>query len=900
MIPLSFAQQRLWFLAQLEGPSPTYNIPMVLRLTGSLDRAALTAALNDVVSRHEVLRTIFPVTDDTPYQHVLEPGEVSVAVPVQRATERELADVIARSLQHSFDLARDVPLQARLIELGPSEHVLVLVVHHIAGDGWSMGPLARDVSLAYRARLSATAPVWEPLPVQYADYTLWQKDLLGDETDPDSLLNEQLTYWRKALDGAPEELALPVDRPRPAVATHRGGVVPLEVDGLLHEQLASLARTENVTVHMILQAALAVMLSRLGAGTDVSLGMPVAGRTDEALNDLVGFFVNTLVVRADLTGNPTFQDILARVRNANLDALAHQDVPFERLVENLAPTRTMARHPLFQVMFTLQNNTAPTLDLPGLHVEALQGAQAPGKFDLDFTLTETYAPDRSPAGLHGKITYAADMFDRGSVEHLAERYLRVLATLIVRPHTRMDDLDVLATTERSRILKEWNDTAAHIAPTTLPELLETQTRVAADTAAVVFEGEELSYADLNERANRLARVLAEQGVGPESLVAVALPRSADLIIALLAVLKAGGAYVPIDPDYPADRIGYILDDARPAAVITQRSVQETRVLPEQHSTTALLLDAPETLSLLASQDATNLTDADRNATLLPEHPAYVIYTSGSTGRPKGVAVSHIGVANQFAWMQSEYKLTGTDRVLHKTPVGFDVSVWELFWPLVSGATMVVARPGGHRDARYLTELIQDERVTVVQFVPSMLRLFLNEPMARDCVDLRLVICIGEALPPELHREFGNLLDVPLHNLYGPTEATIAVTAWTGRPMGPDDGPTPIGRPTDNTQVYVLDASLQPLPAGVPGELYLSGIQLARGYFRRPSLSAERFVANPFGGAGERMYRTGDLVKWNADGTLAYLGRTDDQVKVRGFRIELGEIEAALSAHDSVG
>ena len=574
VLPVSFAQQRLWFLGQLEGPSATYNIPAALRLTGALDLGALRAALGDVVARHEVLRTVYATVDGRPVQHILEVGaeQAVVELPVIEVAEPEdLAGAVAEGAGYAFDLSREIPLRAWLFAVGPDEHVLLLVVHHIAGDGWSMAPLARDVSTAYAARCRGEVPGWEPLPVQYADYALWQRELLGQDTDPDSVLAQQLAYWRGALAGVPEELALPFDRPRPAVASHHGDTVPLTVPPALHRRLVELAREQGVTVFMVLQAALAVLLSRLGAGTDIPVGTPIAGRTDEALDDLVGFFVNTLVLRTDLTGNPSFTELLDRVRDGALEAFAHQDVPFERLVEDLSPVRSLARHPLFQVMLTLQNNTQAVLDLPGLQTSLIDAGQAPAKFDLSFGLGEVFDPDGTPAGLRGGVTFATDLFDRVTVEDITRRLLRVLEAVTADPQAPVDRIEVLDAAERHRILSEWNDTGREVPQATLPELFQAQVARTPEATAVVFEDMQLSYGELNGRANRLARLLIARGVGPESLVAVVMERSADLVVALLAVVKAGGAYLPVDPGYPADRISYLLTDAAPVLALTDQA-----------------------------------------------------------------------------------------------------------------------------------------------------------------------------------------------------------------------------------------------------------------------------------------------------------------------------------------
>ncbi|MFF3256840.1 non-ribosomal peptide synthase/polyketide synthase [Actinacidiphila glaucinigra] len=889
-VPLSYAQQRLWFLEQLEGPSALYNIPIALRLTGDLDPDVLRAALSDVVARHEVLRTVFGHVDGAPEQRVLAPQALDLPFSAEEMPEGEVARAVAEEARRPFHLSNELPLRARLFAVSPQEHVLVLVLHHIAGDGWSLAPLARDLSTAYTARAGGRAPEWEALPVQYTDYTLWQRDLLGEDHDPASVLNRQLDYWRDALAGLPEELALPTDRPRPPVASHRGGTVGLRIDGELHERITGLARAEGVTVFMVLQAALATLLFRLGAGADIPIGTSLAGRTDENLDELVGFFVNTLVIRTDVSGEPSFRELMRHVRERGLDAFAHQDVPFERLVEDLAPARSMARHPLFQVMLALQNAAPADLAIPGVETRVLDTGDLPAKFDLDVQLRET-----GTGGLTGSLTYAADLFDHGTAESLAERFVRVLDIATADPARPVTEIDLLGPDERRTVLTTWNDTAHEVPVATLPDLFQAQAARTPDATAVVFENERLSYADLNARANRLARLMAGRGAGPETFVAVHLERSADLVVTLLAVLKTGAAYLPVDPDHPADRITRLLVDAGPVLLVTTAALNpaDSGQLPR------LVLDDPDTALALDALSPADLDDGERTRGLLVDHPAYVIYTSGSTGRPKGVTITHRGLVNRLAWMQDAYRLTPDDRIVQKTPFGFDVSVWEFFWPLVEGATLVAARPGGHRDPGYLAALIRREQVTVAHFVPSMLQVFVAEPAARECASLRAVVCSGEALPASLRDQFHAVLPIPLHNLYGPTEAAIDVTAFTCEPGADAAGRVPIGRPVWNTRVFVLDAALRPVPAGVAGELYLAGVQLARGYLDRPGLTAERFVANPHGAPGERMYRTGDLARWNTDGQLEYLGRTDDQVKIRGFRIELGEIEAALLAHPSV-
>ncbi|KXK61857.1 hypothetical protein AWW66_11400 [Micromonospora rosaria] len=852
MIPLSFAQRRLWFLHQIDGGS-AYNSSIALRLTGDLDVAALRAALRDVVARHEVLRTVFPAVDGEPHQQVL-------AVPDTVELTRITVDEVASAAAYPFDLAREAPLRASLAVAGDREHVLVLAMHHIAVDGWSMGPLARDLAVAYRARRAGEPPGWAPLPVQYVDYTLWQRELLSSG----GLLDQQVAYWRRALAGLPEELALPVDRQRPAVASFAGGVVAVEIPPELHARLAALARSHGVTLFMVVQAAVAVVLSRLGGGDDIPLGTPTAGRMDEALDELVGFFVNTLVVRTDLSGDPTCAELLSRVRETGLQALDHQDVPFERLVEELAPARSTARHPLFQVMVAVQTTGVSPVELGGLRMEPVPTGPPPARFDLNLQLVER----PGAGGVRGGLTYATDLFDESTVRGMVDCLLRVLAAMAADPSAPVGRIDVLGPARRRELLAAGDGGAAAVRDVSLGELFAEQVARTPDAVAVVDGERRLTYAQVDVAAGRLASWLRGRGVGPESLVGLWLDRSAELTVAMLAVWKAGGAYLPLDPDHPVRRVRDMVEDARPVVVLSSRPAPGCVVLSD--------VELPEAVCAGVGVRA--------------EQPAFVIYTSGSTGRPKGVVVQHRAVVHRLAALQREFGLSAADRVLVKTPSGFDVSFFEYVWPLLQGAVQVVGRADGHRDPDYLAEVIVAERVTVVQFVPSMLRVFLQSSKAAACTGLRVVICAGEALPQDLAWESVRVLGVPLANLYGPSEAVLYCTS--ARIDAGD--PVTIGGPIAHTHAYVLDDRLRLVPPGVAGELYVTGAGLARGYLRRFGLTAGRFVADPFG-AGGRMYRTGDVVRWSAGGALEFVGRADDQVKIRGVRIELGEIEAVVAA-----
>ena len=859
MVPLSFAQQRLWFIAQLEGTSATYNIPAAVRLEGDLDTTALEAALGDVIARHEVLRTVFRVADGQPYQHVVDLAELSWQLAVTQVAEQELASAVAGIAAEPFDLAAQIPVHARLLRVSPQTHVLVLVLHHIATDGWSAGVLARDLGTAYTARRQKQAPGWAPLPVQYADYAIWQRELLGEADDPGSVLAGQVAWWRDALAGAPADLPLPADRARLATTSHRGHTVPLEVPAGVHAGLAALAREQGVTLFMVVQAALAVLLSKLGAGTDIPVGTPVAGRTDAAAEDLIGFFVNTLVLRTDVSGDPEFTTLLGRVRQFWLGALDHQDVPFERLVEALAPERSLARHPVFQVMLTLQNND-PIASLPGMRASEVPAEIGAARFDLDVSVGETSDGQGQPGGLRGHLKAAADLFDEATAQAITDRFARMLAAAAADPRIRPHQAGILDPGERAQILHTWNDTAAPVPARTLPELIEARAARIPDAVAVCCEGRWLSYGELNGRANRLARLLAARGAGPEQVVAVMMDRSVELMVALLAVLKTGAAYLPVDTGYPAGRVEYMLADAGPECVLTTEGYAAG--LREVCQVPVLAVDEPGLATQLGGLAADDLDNAGRAAPLSAACPAYVIYTSGSTGMPKGVAVPHAGIVNRLAWMQAEYGLRADDRVLQKTPVSFDVSVWELFWPLIEGALLVMARPGGHQDPGYLSGLIGRVGITTVHFVPSMLEAFVSQAVPQECHSLRRVICSGEALPGSLAGRFAGRFAAGLHNLYGPTETSVDSTAWA---CDGGSGVPPIGAPIANTQVFVLDQWLCPVPAGTPGELYIAGAGLARGYLGRPALTAERFVACPFGPGRQRMYRTGDLVKWAVRG-----------------------------------
>ncbi|MFG3289587.1 amino acid adenylation domain-containing protein [Streptomyces sp. NPDC048179] len=875
--PLSWTQERLWLEEQLRPGDAAYNMPVVLRLRGSLEAAALQRAVDTVVDRHAVLRTVFETGPDGGPRQRAVPG-ARVVVRVTDLSDRpdpEAAAVAAAmdSVREPFDPARGPLLRAALLRVGDGDHVLALTVHHIVFDGWSFGVLLRELSAAYAARALP-----EPA-LQFADVARWERaDLAGP------VLDGLVEWWRGHLDGAPRVLELPTDRPRPAVRAHRGARRRVTVDAATSAALRELSRAHGATLFMTLLSAYAVVLSRWSGQDRLLVGTPVANRPRAEFEDLPGCFLNTVPLRVDLDGDPGFGALLGRVRDSALAAFAHQRVPFGRLVGELAPERDLSRGPLVQALFALQNVELGTLELPDVKGELVEVSAANSQFDLNLRMIDTGRE------LIGWLDHDVELFDPATAERFAEHFTHVLTAVAADPTAALSRIDPLGSAERARLLDTWNDTAVDWPDgDTLTGLLAEAAVRHRDAVAVRFADRELTYGELHGRANALAHRLRGLGVGPDTVVGVHLDRSPELMVALLAVLKAGGAYLPLDTGYPHERLAFMLADARVPVLLAHPGGGE-----------ALAADGI-TVVPVDERAGDGYPASEPEPAAGPGHLAYVIYTSGSTGRPKGVQVPHRGIVNRLRWMQDAYRLTGADTVLQKTPISFDVSVWELFWPLLTGARLVPAAPGGHRDPAHLAALVRDERVTVCHFVPPMLDTFLAAGGAPDCGSLRLVVCSGEALPAELARRFHRELPgAALENLYGPTEASVDVTRWTSRPDR-NGTAVPIGTPIANTRVYVLDALLRPAPVGVPGELYLGGVQLARGYGGRPDLTADRFVPDPYGSTpGARLYRTGDVARWHAEGHLEYLGRTDHQVKVRGFRIELGEIEAALLDLDAVG
>ncbi|MCG6576907.1 non-ribosomal peptide synthetase, partial [Pseudomonas sp. AF32] len=884
VLPLSFAQQRLWFLAQLDAGSAAYHIPTGLRLRGALDVRALGRALDRIVARHEALRTTFVQAQGQEVVQRIAAVDIGFALSLYDLTESPdaeaaLSRIAEEEAREVFDLAQGPLARGRLLRMADEDHVLLVTLHHIVSDGWSADLLTRELGLLYAAFSQGHDDPLPALPVQYADYAVWQRRWLTGE-----VLEKQERYWRQTLAGAPALLTLPTDRPRPAQQDHAGHAVGIALDEDLTAGLKALSQRHGTTLFMTVMAAWSAVLGRLSGQDDVVIGTPTANRMQAEVQDLIGLFVNTLAVRIEVSAELTVDTLLQQVKARVLDAQAHQDLPFEQVVEVVRPLRSLSHSPVFQAMLSWQNSETSGLELHDMSLQGLGVTSRTAKFDvlLDMALID--------GRLFGSLEYATALFEQATMERYLGYLERMLRAMVADERAVVAQIPLLGEQERQHLLDTFNATQVDY-PTglTLHGLFETQAKASPDAVAVVFDEQTLSYGQLNQRANRIAHRLLALGLRPDDRVAICADRSLDMVAGLLGILKSGAAYVPLDPDYPLDRLAYMLENSAPTVVLTQGALQAS--LPATHARVLLLDD--EAFS-------TWPTDNPQLPDLGADHLAYVIYTSGSTGLPKGVMNEHGAVVNRLLWMQEAYRLTADDAVLQKTPFSFDVSVWEFFWPLFTGARLVMARPGGHRDPAYLREVIQAQGITTMHFVPSMLDVFLAHGDAQGCAGLRQVMCSGEALPGHLVRRFkAQLPQVALHNLYGPTEAAVDVTAWDCSGADTPDS-TPIGKPIANTRIYLLDTHGQPVPMGVAGEIHIGGVQVARGYLHRPELTAERFLDDPFSAVpGARMYKTGDLGRYLADGTIDYLGRNDDQVKIRGFRIELGEIEARLAQHQGV-
>jgi amino acid adenylation domain-containing protein len=902
-IPLSAAQQRIWLMQQLEPEIPFANRPLAIRLKGLLDQQILSQSLSVILQRHEALRTIFPVENGTPWQQILSPWTLIPTVIDLRSLPPHQQLAAARTMaiaaaQQPFDLASGPLIQASLLQLSESDHILLLCMHHIVFDGWSETLLLKELDHLYCAIATHQTPDLPQLPIQYQDFACWQKQRLQG-----SFLAEQLQYWQQQLGEPRSILELPADYPRSTVRTFQAQYVSIRLPASLTQSLKSLSQQAGVTLFMTLLAAFQTLLHRYTEQEKLAVGVPVAGRNRTEIEALIGVFMNTLVLQSDLSGNPSFRELLDRVRQVALGAYSHQELPFEKLIEVLNPDRLTNRWPLFQVLFNFRNR-------PQTHTT--QTEITPPKplliepFEVDWgmmggleLILEVTARSEE---LDCQFRYPAELFTEQTILRLAGHFRTLLENVVLHPDQAIDSLTLITPAERHQVLVAWNRTEVeyfqrHSSPESVHELVEAQVQRTPDAIAVVFEDQQLTYQQLNQAANQLAHYLKQQGIAPDVLVGICIERSLEMVIGILATLKAGGAYVPLDTEYPPERLAFMVQDSQISVLLTQRSLQQ--ILPVGQAQ-VLCLDRDQHL-----WNAANTENCHHKTT--PDHLLYVMYTSGTTGRPKGVMITHRGGCNHLSWRQNYFAVTPADRILQQSSLNFDDSFWQIFEPLITGAQLVIPQSSQYQDPHYLIEMIAQHKITALSFVPSVLQLLLEEPEIKKCTTLKRIIVGGEVVSAKLQQRFFQCLNADLYNGYGPTEATVAVIYW--KCQQGDRRPTvPIGRPISNTQIYLLDPQLQPVPIGVPGELYIGGTSLARGYLHHPHLTAEKFIPNPFfnrsGARAEllpesHLYKTGDRARYLADGSIEFLGRVDHQVKLRGVRIELGEIESALMQHPNV-
>lgn len=886
--PLTFAQERQWFLHQMDPQNPVYHAPLSLRLRGPLNVAALEVSLTEIIRRHEILRTTFPSIEGRPLQTVSAASPCSLLtidlqLVAEREREQQAQKLILEEISRPFDLAQGPLLRTLLVRLDEEEHLLALTMHHIITDGWSMGLMINELSSLYEASSQNQVLSLAEPHIQYADYAVWQREWLEG-----AVLEQQLSYWKEKLQGAPALLELPTDHPRPPIQSFAGAKRQLRLSASTSEALATVARQHDATLFMTLLSAFAVLMGRYSGASDLVVGTPIANRTQPETEALMGFFVNTLALRVDMSGNPTFAELLGRVREQALGAYEHQDVPFEKLVEVLQPDRSLSHTPLFQVMFMLQETVEPRR-VNGLEMELLAAPEGVAKFDL---VLEARQESQSIAL---SLEYNSELYQAETAERLLRNYEALVERLAKNANLQISELPVTSVSEREKILVEWNQTTCgYEDQKTVPELFEEQVRIAPERVAVDHEGEPLTYGELNRRANQLAHHLRSLGVGPDVIVGISVDQSADMAIGILGILKAGGAYLPLDPTYPRDRLQFMLEDSRASLLLTQKSLID--ILPQTDARTTPegpLAHEPVVL-LDANRESIELqSDSNPGPITTPRNLAYVIYTSGSTGRPKGVMIEHRGVANLRTAQQNAFGVGTGSRVLQFSSFSFDASVWETVMALLTGGTLCFA--GGSAslwDGSDATRVLRDQAITVVTLPPSLLAVLRSE----DLPALQTIISAGESCSSEIAERWS--VGRRFWNAYGPTETTVCATMLecsSDYPQGP-----PIGRPIANTQIYILDEFGNPTPLGVAGELHVASAGLARGYLNRPDLTAEKFIPNQFSQQpGSRLYRTGDLAVYLADGNIEYLGRLDHQVKVRGYRIELGEIESLLMAHEAV-
>lgn len=880
--PLSAGQEQIWFHAQLAGSAPIYNESVTIHKRGPLDSRVLERCFNEIARRHQLWRSAFPMTDGKVVQRVDPNLQVTIPfvdlshLPAEER-EAESARIANEDVRRPFDLSVAPLFRLRLVRWSEDYHRIYLTVHHLVFDGVSIYRVViSELGALYDAYSNGRPSPLPEVPVQYRDFAAWQQERLATRDHA-----AELNYWRETLSEDLPSFELPTDRPRLAQPSFGGGMETCFIPAPLIQAIKELGRREGVTPYMILLAAFQVLLHRYSGQDEIIVGGATNTRSRPELEPLVGYFLNAVVYRTQVAGDPSFREFLAAVKTTVLGALAHSEIPFDAIVRALAPKRVSNRHPLFQVLFSMR---PPFTDFPeGWDVTDMEAHSASTGWDLFVEFSE------HPEGLSGRFVYSTDLFDRTTILRLQSHFQLLLERLLANPDCKIGEVSLLAEQEHHMLLVDWNNTAKSFPNLRIHELFEAQVEQNPDRSALVFRGERLTYAELNVRANQLAHHLRQNGAVNGSLIGVCIERSFEMVVALLAILKAGAAYVPYDPELPVSRLKMMLEDSNPVCVITQEKFREN-----------LAGFAGKTLALDSlCKQLDYQPSSNPRIPVEPSDPIYAIYTSGSTGAPKAAINTHEAVTNRILWMQDQYRIMPADRVLQKTPYTFDVSVWEFFWPITCGATLVIAAPGGHRDPAYLTQLIALERITTLHFVPSMLREFLDGTDLGQCASLKRVMCSGEALPPDLRHKFYQRLGAQLHNLYGPTEAAVDVTYFDCSEQAPC-ATVPIGRPIANVKIYILDHRLAPVPIGVAGELYIGGIAVARGYLNRAQLTAERFIPDPFEKhPGARLYKTGDQARFLPDGNIEYLGRNDNQVKLRGFRVELGEIESAILANDHV-
>jgi amino acid adenylation domain-containing protein len=882
-LPLSFAQERLWFFEQLQPGTATYNLPNILRLDGKLNADALERTCNEIICRHESLRTGFDMVAGQPVQVIREEMQVKLQMidltPLpEREREDEAKRVAKLEAERPFNILQDDLVRGMLLCLDETEHVLIINIHHICSDGWSMGVMVQELAAIYGAFVNDRPSPLRPLPIQYADFSVWQRNWLSGE-----VLDEQMSYWKDQLGGEVPILQLPTDHPRPAARSFRGGDEMFTLPAALTKRLHQLAQREGVTMYMLLLATFNVLMHRYSGQDDILVGSPIANRNRGEIEGLIGFFVNTLVMRSDLSGNPSFQEVLKRVRKTTIDAYAHQDLPFEKLVEELQPERNMSTSALFQVLFVLQNAPMGSLDLPGLSISPWNISSGTSKFDLSIYMVE------EEGMLTGALEYNADLFEHDTMLRVIEHFKQLLSSIVAEPERAITELPLLSEAEQRKVLVEFNDTKTSYPRTSaLHHLFEEQAASYPESVALVFGDAQLTYRELNERANRLARHLQKLGVGPDMLVGICAERSFEMVVGLLGILKAGGAYVPLDPNYPTERLAHMISDANVSVLVAHEHLLAH--LPE-HGAQVVLLDAE-------CDGFANERSENTEVAVTGEHVAYVMYTSGSTGTPKGVVIPQQGVVRLVK--ETDYVEFGACHVfLQFAPISFDAATFEIWGALLNGAKLVIAPPG-KLSLEELGDVLVQHRITTLWLTAGLFHQMVEGHLAA-LQHVRQLLAGGDVLSPvHVKKVLEQVPGIVVVNGYGPTESTTFATCHVMQDVSHVGTSVSIGQPIANTQVYVLDTQRQPVPLGVPGELYIAGDGLARGYLNLPELSAERFLPNPFAGeAGVRMYQTGDLVRYLPDGTLEFLGRIDGQVKIRGFRIEPGEIEAALELHPQV-